>query len=444
MIECVSEQGNALSALAQHQSVHKSNRYARPWALRSHPRVKEQVMGFFKKVENESGANKAAGAPVSTKNIALRVMSFDVEKGTTTGIDLNTGDELTIKLRSLGKTFDKQGGVAQWAKKGKYYVPTGENGGVIVFESVVRDKETNELTSRWGVVASKGPEDQGGRPTAVQSVMARPAVGFRNRNDLDEKCAIEIARPDQAQLVRSEAELREAIAGVINRLFSSAVVRAFDGEDMRISTVWRGKDKTIEQSVDEFRKNNTWLGRLLDDEGIAQMQAVEVFPLERIYAGADTREVLRDSSKLDAQRFRRDWSLGEGNGWGFGQSIVALRTHDQGGQFFSMILPEVNRQPLWALDTMPSPYIKPQAAPQMSEDSSAAHDMAPREEESHEAEQAPSAENAPAAAPAAAPAHQAPDTQASERAEPVMAEEAQDEISQKVAAGVRGIGFRRR
>lgn len=414
-------------------------------------------MGFFKQVESESSANKAAGAPVSTKNIALRVMGFDVENGTATGIDLNSGEELTIKLRALGKTFDKQGGVAQWAKKGKFYVPTGETGGVIVFESVVRDKESGDLTARWGVVASKGPEDQGGRPTAVSGgVLARPAAGFRVRNELDEKCAIEIARPSEAQLVRKEAELREVIGALISRPFSSAVVRAFDGEDLRTAMVWRARDKTAEQSVDDFRKNNAWLGRLLNDEGIAHMQAVEVFPLERVYAGADTREVLRDRSKLDSQRFHRDWSLGEGKGWGFGESIVALRTHDEGGKFFTMIIPEVNHQPLWTLETLQSPHIKPQVAPTLSQDSAAAPDAAPRAD-AEQAAQEPVA-SAPAGAPAPSPApapEQAPASEAdeaaapkgaaseaseaSEPAEPAMAEDVQNEVARKISAGFRGM-----
>lgn len=368
-------------------------------------------MGFFKDTaaDASSAADSTATNTGPTRNVAIKVKSYDVDASTTTGTDIETGEEITVKLRALKQTFDKQGGVHNWSKpKGKLSVKAGEDGGVIVFESVVRDKE-GELSSRWGVVAAHNADE-----ADVSKIYARPAAGFKNRGELDDKRAIEVARIDQSQLVGNEKELKEAMAAIISRPYTLAVVRAFDGEEMRVATVWKGRDNTAEQAVDNFRKTNNYLGRHLSDEGVGQMQAVEVFPLERIYAGADTREMLRDMSKLDAQRFDRDWSLGQGKGWGFGESLVAMRTHDEGGRFFTMMLPAVNRQPLWSLDSLPSAHIKPAAAPSLSTDSGAEKPAAPS------APQAPAANDAPDAAPAS-----------------VMTEEARSSVADKVATGAR-------
>jgi hypothetical protein len=370
-------------------------------------------MGFSFKQVAEQAESTQAQASTPTRNVAVKVKSYDVEAGTTTGTDIDTGEDITVALRSLSKSFDKQSGVGEWSKpKGKKSVASGEDGGVIVFESVVRDPE-GALTSRWGVVAAHNADE-----ADVSKVYARPAAGFKNRSEIDDKRAIEIARVDQAQVVTDEAGLREAMAAIIARPYTQAVVRAFDGEALRVATVWKGKDNTPEQAVDNFRNTNNYLGRHLSDENIGQMQAVEVFPLQRIYAGADTREMLRDNSKLDAQRFSRDWSLGEGKGWGFGESLVALRTHDEGGQFFTMILPAVNRQPLWTLDALPSAHIKPAAAPTLSSDSAA--------------------ENAPAAqARADAAAQETPAPAAPAAAAPAMSDETRSQVADKVAAGAR-------
>jgi hypothetical protein len=361
----------------------------------------------------DAGIEKApVQAATPTRNVAIKVKSYDIEAGTTTGTDIDTGEDITVALRTLGKSFDKQSGVGEWSKpKGKKSVAAGDNGGVIVFESVVRDPQ-GALTSRWGVVASHNADE-----ADVSKAYARPAAGFRNRSEIDDKRAIEIARIDQAQVVTDEAGLREAMAAIISRPYTQAVVRAFDGESLRVATVWKGKDNTPEQAVDNFRKTNNYIGRHLSDENIGQMQAVEVFPLERIYAGADTREMLRDNSKLDAQRFSRDWSLGEGKGWGFGESLVALRTHDEGGRFFTMILPAVNRQPLWSLDTLPSANIKPASAPTLSIDSAA--------------------ENAPAAAAAYVPVQNPLLRLPQEKAPGPASEEILSEVANKIAAGAR-------
>lgn len=374
-------------------------------------------MGFFKDapVDANNAADSTATSTGPTRNVAIKVKSYDAEASTTTGTDIETGEEITIKLRTLKQSFDKQGGVHNWSKpKGKLSVRAGDDGGVIVFESVIRDKE-GELSSRWGVVASHNADE-----AEVSKIYARPATSFKNRAELDEKRAIEVARVDQSQIVGNEKELKDAVAQIISRPYTIAVVRAFDGDDIRVATVWKGRDNTPEQAVDNFRNTNTYLGRHLSDEGMKHMPAVEVFPLERIYAGADTREMLRDTSKLDAQRFDRDWSLGEGKGWGFGESLVAMRTHDEGGRFFTMMLPAVNRQPLWALESLPSAHIKPAAAPTVSNDSAAG--KAP--ESRVDSEAAPAAPSAPAQA---APAENAP----------VMSEEVRSSVADKVASGAR-------
>jgi hypothetical protein len=367
----------------------------------------------FKDVESTGGDNSNK-TPTSTRNVAVRVASYDVAAGTTTGVDIQTGEEVTIALRSLGKSFDKQSNVEEWSKpKGKKSVATGEKAGVIVFESVIRDPESGALSSRWGVVASHNADE-----ADVAVVHARPATSFRDRTQVDEKRAIEIARTEQAQLVKTEAELREAMAAIIARPFTQVVVRAMDEDgQLRVATVWKGKDNTAEQAVTNFRNTNNYIGRFLNDENMAALAAVEVFPLERIYAGADTREMLRDDSKLPAQRFVRDWSLGEGKGFGFGESLVSLRTHDEGGQMFTSILPAVNRQPLWSLESLPTVNIKPSVAPTLSSD--VASEAGPAAKAREDAE-------GPDAGEPAAPAAAAP-----------LSEDQRSEIANKMASGGR-------
>lgn len=411
-------------------------------------RNKEREMGLFKNSHAEAAENAKNEMPSTpTRNVAVKVSSFNVEAGLTTGVDICTGEELSIKLRGLSKTFEKQGGVHLWSKtRGKSAVAAGEDGGVIVFESVVREKD-GALTSRWGVVASHDAQE-----AEVLKVYARPAAAFKSRNDLDEKRAIEIAHVDQAKVLKNEDDVRESIASVISRPFTVAVVRAFDGDEIRVATVWKGRDDSPQQAVDNFLKINAYLGRHLTNKNMAQDEMiVEVFPMERIYSGADTREMLRDASKLDAQRFSRDWSLGDDRGWGFGESLVALRTHDEGGRFFTMMLPAVNRQPLWTLDSLPSANITPAAAPAMSTDSSARHEPAPNANAQPEdpvptAPTAPTAEPVPAAPTAEpipvnappqspAPASDAPDIE--KKPQPVMSEAVLSEVASKVASGVR-------
>ncbi len=376
-------------------------------------------MGFFKELPAE--AEKASGdTPGSTRNVALRVKSYDVEKGATTGTDIVTGEEITVSIRALANTYEKQGGIHMWSKpKGKGAVATGDNAGVILFESVIRDPEGGGLTSRWGVVASHNAEE-----ADVSKVYARPAPDFRDRTAACSKRSIEIARVDQAVKVDSEAALKEAMVEILARPFTNAVVRGFDGADGRAAVVWKGKDNTPEQAFDSFRATNTSLGRHLSDDGIGQLKVVEVFPIERLYPGADTKAVLTDMSKLDAKRFERDWSLGDMKGCGFGESMVALRTHGEGGRFFTMMLPAVNRQPLWTLDSLPTAHHKPAVAPILSKETQGSN--------------APAADAAPTAA-AEASAAVAPEAAP---AQPAMSEEAVATVSAKIAGAARMFGQR--
>lgn len=346
-------------------------------------------MTTFKAAEQALGidptSTPAAESNDGGRNIAVRVQSYDLEKRTTTGVDLASGETVTIALRELAKPNAARTDVEDWSKarfrekKGirelanpKAVVAGDDNGGTIIFEGVMRDKD-GALTARWGSVAAHTADE-----AEVFVALVRPATAWGKNTTIDDKRSIEVVRPIAARPVKSTDELYQAMAETLARPFCNAVVRARDPEgELRTANIWKGKDNTPAEAVERFRKGDRRLGMLLSDDVCAAM-AVETFALERFYPGRDYKQTLSDSAKLEAKRFLRDWSLGENKGYGFGEAIVALRQHDEGGMYFTMLRPTVNKMMLWpSLEALPTPNIQPSATPVKSDgiDAAVAADM---------------------------------------------------------------------
>lgn len=340
-------------------------------------------MSSFKEAEEKLGIANTPDAPVAGdlgRNIAVRVMAYDKEAKTTTGVDLATGETVTIRLRELAKPNPARLDIDEWSKdrfkvknnitsiaNPKAVVAGQENGGVIIFEGVLKDRD-GALTARWGTVASHTLDE-----ADVFVALMRPATKFgKGATEIDDKRSIEIVRPLSARPIKDTTELYAEIGEILQRRGNQAVVRARDGEgELRVANVWRAWDREknegrpVAEAVERFKTQDKALGRILTDEICANPAiTVEVMALERIYPGRDYKQTLTDDSKLEARRLQRDWSLGEGKGFGFGQAIVALRTHEEGGQMFTMIRPTAGKMVLWpTLADIPTPNITPAATP---------------------------------------------------------------------------------
>lgn len=357
------------------------------------------------------------------RNVALRPTEYDVENKVTTGVDISTGETLSIRLDSKNDS-DARDNVEVWSleryrdRKGvrelanAKAVVKGDEGGVIIFEGVHAVEGGGPLEARWGNTASHaaGVAD-------VFSAFVRPATAFGSRTAMDEKHAIELVRPATAKPIPSINALKDELCDIINQPFVNAVVRVLDSDDLvSVSVLWKPKDKSAEEAVDRFLAGDR-LGRLLSDE-VCEGAVVEVFSVERIYPGKDYGKVLGDESKTDHKIFVRDWSLGEGQGFGFAPTIVALRRYENrdgslGGLQLTKIRPESTRPLLYrGFEDIPTPNIQPKSAPIVGNSA-----------------QAEASSNAPAAP--------APDNAAELTKDAVLDPESTDVVANKLAAASR-------
>lgn len=329
----------------------------------------------MKKLAEAAAPLPSSDSPMTPwRNVAIRPMEYDLETRVTTGIDITTGETLSIRLDDKNES-DLRDNVSVWAapryrdRKGireianPKAVVSGPEGGVIIFEGVRSVEGGGPLEARWGNTAS---HSEG--VAEVFSALVRPATAYGSRTAMDAKFAIEVIRPLAAQTVASIDQLKDALCDIINRPFVNACVRVLDSDDV-VSTglLWKPKDKSAEEAVDRFLSSDR-LGRLLSDE-VCQGAVVEVLPIERIYPGKDYQKVLGDAGKTDSKIFARDWSLGEGQGFGFAQTYVALRQYEAqdgslGGWQLTKIRPESTRPVLYrGLEDLPTPNIQPKTAP---------------------------------------------------------------------------------
>lgn len=386
-------------------------------------------MGLLNQIDNTPAASNDKAPGEVWKHIALRVTGYDLNRRTTKGVDIATGEMLEIKLD--GADRPGRDDLDEWSKtrfeqKGKFLklinnkaVVAGDESeaGVIIFEAVRPTDEPGLLESRWAVTASHSAEE-----SAVHHVMARPIGAYQNPGQLNPNMGMEVVRPLTAAPMKDVKEILEAITSIVaSSPFTKAVVRAQD-EDGKIhaSVVPRhftdelrglnneinravesaraeAREKKVTLSFDQekhiksakrtelapkfeianqnaiastaenFLKNDglgKLLGRLTEDQ-MATLK-LETFALEMIYPGAKYKESMAKETGVDNMMLRRDWKLPEssGEGFGFADTFLAIRIHEEGGSMITKIRASSTRPLLYPdLESLPTPNITPDAAP---------------------------------------------------------------------------------
>lgn len=409
-------------------------------------------MGLLSQIETAPAEEKSAGAP--WRNVAVRVVSYDVPNRTTTGVDISTGEAVKIKLDDQvrsgredvdvwsAKRFGTRGKM-MFLENPKAVVAGDESdAGVIIFEAVRPSKTEGVMEARWAVTASHSATD-----ASVLPVMARPIASKNDAGQVNPNFGIEIVRPITAAPVTSVAEITEQIKSVVGAAFTQAVVRAQDDDGKVLSAVVRrpftdelkaltakvnaagqeaeaakrpfseiraaktnaraalaeqfaaAEASAIDQAGPAFFRNDP-LGKLiakLDEEQLKGLR-LEVFSLEQVYPGSKYKEAIGKEGGTDGSIFRRDYSVTEGEknvGFGFAETYVALRQHEEGGTQYTKFRPTSTRPMLYlGLNDIPTPNIQPAAAPVASKSAQAAQDdpaRAPSVAASSEAAAAPAA-----------------------------------------------------
>ena len=302
-------------------------------------------MGFadLAKVSNEARASRGR---TEGENVALQVTSYDLVQDTTTGIRIDTGDEVTIKLRPPNKPLSKPRGEPKFwsAQSGKMAT---QPGGVILFEGVYRYPEG--LTARWGTSISHSAQQ-----AEVFIAHAKTIVSQAN------KFGLEIVRADAATPVNSVEAARAAIIDAISHSkFASALVRCSNGKETYTHEVRRAKlenkqfvDRTPEAAADDFFATAEFGRTLAEEFGNVDPDFVaEVIAGERIYMGPDSQSKLGDKETF--QRWNR-----MGADIGYAKAIIAVRRHPEGGAYFTHYQPTSTMPALYPINGIPSPNIQ--------------------------------------------------------------------------------------
>jgi hypothetical protein len=308
----------------------------------------------------------------STRNVPLRVDSYDLKRQTVKGIDLHTGDEMTIRLRPDPKAAERsapRAEITDFAGKGPHGTDTPVHtqvGGVILFDYVHPDPvEPGLLGARWG-----RPYSNYDGQCDVFVTYAAPFVSSTGR------FAMDVVRTLAAAPVTTVDELRSRIDEALYSQFAGAVIRATDGVDTVMYTggfadrverfkIVGGKMTTI--SSDEAINNflATPFGQVLagslgdSDTALYQDFVVEVLPVERIYATREAQQQIGTRENLER------WHQ-MGAGVGYTQTILAVR-HEANGSFLTGRPTPVDTLPeLYQMKNVPTANIAPRVAPYVS------------------------------------------------------------------------------
>jgi hypothetical protein len=319
----------------------------------------------FKELKDiaETPSAQAANTTNNARNVPLRVGSYDLEKNSVTGIDLFTGEEMTITLRPDPQADTrefKRADIKEFAGKGKAgkreKVYT-EEGGVLMFDLVYPDpKADGKLTAKWARPYSHDENEA--------EVFVSPAAPYTSPAG---KFSMDVLRTIAAAPVSTVEELKDAVVGAMHNSFSGAVIRVSDGQDTTLFTQGRqdriGRSKKVgakyetvpaEEAFEDFLQ--TPFGKHLA-KTIGQDYVTEVIPVERIYAGKDTQASLKSQENFEA--FHK-----MGAGVGFTDTVIAIRRHEEGGAFLcARPIPVQLRANLYQMKDVPTANISPKVQP---------------------------------------------------------------------------------
>lgn len=378
-------------------------------------------MGLLSQIDTQAAQeDKPSSAP--WRNVALRIVSYDVDNRITTGVDVSSGETVKVRLADPARPgrddidvwsqqrFRERRGVRELANNKAVVAGDEEEAGVIIFEAVRPSKTEGVMEARWAVTAAHSAMD-----ASVIKVMARPIPSRGDLNQVNPSLGIEMIRSIAAAPVMTTSEISEQITNVLSTAFTQAVVRAQDEDGKVLSAVVKrpftdelkaltqkvndagaeaekaGKSlpevrtakrkarqalatqfaeadqHAIDEAAPSFFKSDalgTLLGKLTPEQ-ISGLK-LEVFALEQVYPGEKYKEALGKSNGVDGMSFRRDWSM-DGKGFGFTETYVALRVHDEGGMQLTKIRAASTRPELYAsLNDIPTPNIQPASTPVIS------------------------------------------------------------------------------
>lgn len=322
----------------------------------------------FKKIA-EQPAERATQSN-NARNVPLKVVSYDIEKKTVTGVDLYTNEEMTIALRpdqgAETREF-KRSEIKDFAgkgKEGKRAKTYTEEGGVLLMDMVYADpKAEGQLTAKWA-----RPYSHDADQAEVFVAFAAPHVSAKG------KFAMDVLRTVAAAPVQTIDELRSAVIDALHNSFAGAVIRISDGKETVIYTqgyqdrIGRSKkvgDKfptvSAEEAFDDFLLTNFGkaISKSLGNPSDTSMQdfTAEVIPVERIFAGKDTQAQMKSKENFEA--FHK-----MGSSVGFTETAIAIRRHEEGGAFLAARpMPVHLRSNLYMLKDVPTANIRSMVQP---------------------------------------------------------------------------------
>jgi hypothetical protein len=318
-------------------------------------------MSFDKLKEIASADSRGPSTQSNTpgRNVALKVTSFDLATNETVGINISTGIEERISLRpDKVQRKNERADVPAWSGKGKNGTRNKsytEIGGTILFEAVY--EYPTGLTARWGTSVSHTPTEA--------KVFVAPARPFVSKK---ESYGLEVIHTKRARMVNTVDELREALIAALPTQYSAVIVRfgrtnsdgskevitARDGKSIISRSINENNAYRIIEAVEAAdRFMETDYGKFLASD-IGTDFVTEVIPVERYFAGKDTRQMLGDKDK-----FQRYYKMEDGY-VGFTPTIVTLRRHEEGGLYMSAEpIPTSTKPKIYVLDKVPTHILTP-------------------------------------------------------------------------------------
>lgn len=226
-------------------------------------------------------------------------------------------------------------GIANFAGRGKQHTDVG---GVLLVEDA--KPQGGQWQARWVSTAMRTPTEG--------AVLEGPMRVGPIRNGSNDKPyrAVDVLLQDSARRVETAGELRTALAASMASS-GAAVVRVAEyqeGGNYGIRTVFANGgvgDAEPEAKVAQAIEKNERLSKLIaatSDGGVdGATTAIEVVPSKRFFFGADAGQ----SERLD-MLFTRESKKNEGERYskGFGQSMLVLRSSDDGYQFAINAMPK--------------------------------------------------------------------------------------------------------
>ena len=376
-------------------------------------------MGLLSTLNRDADKKPSDNSDNFWEHIAVRPTSFDVDNMTTTGINIKTGEEITVRLQKSNNS--SRDNVDEWAKiryktnKGivslanNKAVVTGskDEAGVICFEACQKGAD-GIFESRWATTMSHAAVE-----TSVAHVLVRPIPqDQRNPITINSSLGLDVIDPSTATKVSTIDELSAQMHKILSEPFAQVVIRIQDDDDgiatalvkrpytdelkalnnqvKKAGDLARSENKpwnqirrasnnmreslkaefaiadtnAVNQSIPAFYSFDSvgkWL-KTLSEENFASL-SIEAVKVKQIYPGDNYKDVLSKSSSIDHMMLERDYRSADGV-LGFVPSFISIREHEEGGLQYTKIRPDSTRPKVYLDHSVwPSENIRPTDEP---------------------------------------------------------------------------------